>query len=184
MGRRIAARSALVLTAGLWAALLGGCHARRPGPELPVVPRVDLPRYAGVWHEIARYPHRFQEGCFASTATYTLREDGRIDVLNECREGGPEGNRRQAKGVARVVDAATNAKLEVSFFWPFYGDYWIIDLGRDYEYAVVGHPSREYLWILSRAPEMDEATYQNIVARLRRVGYDPGRLLRQPALPE
>jgi len=165
-------------------ATLGGCHARYPGPALPVVPRVDLERYTGVWHEIARYPHRFQKGCFASTATYTLRDDGRIDVLNECREEGPEGKLRSVKGVAKVVDPATNAKLKVSFFRPFWGDYWIIDLGADYEYAVVGHSSREYLWILSRTPVMEEATYETILSRLDGLGYDTGRLLREPAALE
>lgn len=162
-------------------AILGGCHARHPGPDLPVVPRVDLERYVGVWHEIARYPHRFQEGCCASTATYTLREDGRVDVLNACREGGSEGKLRSGKGIAKVVDPATNAKLKVSFFRPFWGDYWIIGLGPAYEYAVGGHPSRQYLWILSRTPQMDEATYQAILARLEGLGYDTARLLREPA---
>ncbi|MBE0617622.1 MAG: lipocalin family protein, partial [Proteobacteria bacterium] len=127
--------------------------------------------------------HRFQEGCFASKATYRLRDDGRVDVLNECREGGAEGEPRRAKGIAKVVEPETNAKLKVSFFRPFYGDYWIIDLGPEYEYAVVGHPSREYLWILSRTPEMDESVYQAITARLRVLGYDTDRLLRSSAPP-
>lgn len=160
-------------------AVFGGCHARHPGPDLPVVPRVDLERYVGVWYEIARYPHRFQEGCYASTATYALRDDGRIDVLNACREGGPEGGIRSAKGIAKVVDPATNAKLKVSFFRPFWGDYWIIGLGSDYDYAVVGHPSRQYLWVLSRTPKMEEATYQAILTRLGGFGYDTTRLLRE-----
>ncbi len=167
-----------LLTGCLAVALLGGCHARYSGPELPVVPRVDLHRYAGVWYEIARYPHRFQEGCYGSKATYTLREDGRIGVLNECRQGGPDGPRRTADGVAKVVDPVTNAKLKVSFFGPFYGDYWVIDLGPDYEYAVVGHPSRQYLWILSRTPDLPAQTYEAILARLRSVGYDTQRLIR------
>jgi apolipoprotein D and lipocalin family protein len=139
---------------------------------------VDLHRYAGVWYEVARYPHRFQEGCYGSRATYTLRDDGRVGVLNECRQGGPDGPLRTADGVAKVVDPVTNAKLKVSFFWPFYGDYWVIDLGRDYEYAVVGHPSRQYLWILSRTPDLPAETYEAILARLRSVGYDTQRLIR------
>jgi apolipoprotein D and lipocalin family protein len=85
-----------------------------------------------------------------------------------------------AQGTARVVDRETNAKLEVSFFWPFYGDYWIIDLGENYEYAVVGHPGREYLWILSRTPQMDDAVYGRILERLGRLHYDTKRLERDP----
>lgn len=174
---RMARVQAAVLAAAC--AVFGGCHARYPGPDLPVVPRVDLGRYVGVWYEIARFPHRFQQGCFASTATYTLRDDGRIDVLNACRTGGPEGEIRSAKGIAKVVDPATNAKLKVSFFRPFWGDYWIIGLGSEYQFAVVGHPSRQYLWILSRTPRMDEATYREILARLEALGYDTARLLRE-----
>lgn len=181
MGRGMAVR-AVVLAAVC--AVFGGCHARYTGPELPVVPRVDLARYTGTWYEIARYPHRFQEGCLASTATYTLRDDGRIDVLNVCREEWPKGKLRSAKGVAKVTDPATNAKLKVSFFRPFWGDYWIIDLGADYEYAVVGHPSREYLWILSRTPVLAEATVQSILSRLGGLGYDTERLLWQPVAAE
>jgi len=145
---------------------------------LQTVPRVDLNRYLGTWHEIAAFPQRFQRGCTGSTATYALREDGRIDVLNRCRRGSLDGEERVARGRARVVDRATNAKLKVSFFRPFWGDYWIIDLGADYEYAVVGHPSRDYLWILSRTPTMDAAVYQGIVARLRAQGYEVERLNR------
>jgi apolipoprotein D and lipocalin family protein len=180
-GRRV--RVALGCAMGLGAGLLGGCHARSPGPALPVVPRVDLARYLGTWHEIARYPNRFQEGCYASTATYTLRDDGRIDVLNQCREGGPDGSVRSAKGIAKIVDGETNAKLRVSFFRPFYGDYWIIDLGPEYEYAAVGHPSRRYLWILSRTPTMEESTYREILGRLADLGYEPQRLLRESGPP-
>jgi len=181
MNRAGVGRVLLAALAGACGAIWGGCHARHPGPELPVVARVDLQRYMGKWYEIARYPHRFQEGCFASTATYALRQDGTVDVLNECRQGSPDGPPKSARGTAKVVDATTNAKLKVTFFWPFYGDYWVIDLGPEYEYAVVGHPSREYLWILSRTPEMDEATYRGIIERVRRLGYDTGRLV--PATP-
>ena len=175
------ARAGLWLAAAALGGLLGACHARQRGPELPVVPHVDLGRYVGTWYEIARYPHPFQEGCFASTATYTLREDGKIDVLNACRQGGPEGPLRTARATARVVDASTNAKLAVTFFWPFSGAYWIIDLAEDYRYAVVGHPSREYLWILSRIPTLDDDTYRGILERLRRLGYETERLV--PATP-
>lgn len=151
-------------------------------PELKVVERVDLRRYAGKWYEIANFPQWFQRGCTATTATYTLREDAKVGVLNTCRDMDPSGRLRTAEGWARVADPATNAKLEVTFLWPFFGDYWIIELGRDYEYAVVGHPSREYLWILSREPRMSADVLRPILERIRNQGYDLSRLrwTRQP----
>jgi apolipoprotein D and lipocalin family protein len=145
---------------------------------LEVVPFVDLSRYTGVWYEISRYPHRFQEGCVGSRATYTLRSDGKIAVLNECFEGSFSGKLRNAKGTAKIVDAKSNAKLKVYFFWPFFGDYWIIALGKEYEYAVVGHPDRTYLWILSRTKKMDEKLYREILERLEAKGYDTAKLIR------
>ena len=155
--------------------LSSGREAQSP---LEVVPAVDLTRYAGQWYEIARFPHRFQEGCVGSRATYTLRDDGKITVLNQCYEGSFTGTLRTAKGTARVNDKNTNAKLRVTFFWPFSGDYWIIGLGKDYEYAVVGHPDRTYLWILSRTKKMDETLYQDILGRLKAQGYDTTKLIR------
>jgi apolipoprotein D and lipocalin family protein len=147
---------------------------------LEVVPHVDLKRYLGSWHEIARYPNRFQKGCINSQADYRLRPDGDIRVVNTCRKGGPEGPFKSAKGKAWIVDKETNAKLKVRFFWPFSGDYWIIDLGGNYEYAVVGEPGRKYLWILSRRKTMDRKTYDAILERLKQKGYDPERLLVNP----
>ena len=147
-------------------------------PELRVVGQVDLGRYVGQWFEIAAFPQRFQRGCTASTATYARRDDGQIDVVNRCRLGSPDGSEKVAEGRARVVDPSTNAKLEVSFFRPFWGDYWIVDLDPDYGWAVVGHPSRDYLWILARTPALDPATYDGIVARLAAQGYETGRLVR------
>jgi len=147
-------------------------------PPLQTVARVDLSRYVGTWYEIASFPQSFQRGCTGTTATYTLRADGDVDVLNRCRKGSLDGKESSALGRARVVDGATNAKLEVSFFRPFWGDYWIVDLADDYSYAVVGHPGRDYLWILARAPAMAEATFQGIVARLQATGYETSRLVR------
>jgi apolipoprotein D and lipocalin family protein len=138
-------------------------------PPLRVVPWVDLKQYTGTWFEIARYPNRFQEGCVESSATYTLLVDGTVGVLNQCRKG-PEGKTSSVKGKARIVDKITNARLKISFFWPFSGDYWIIDLGERYDYAVVGHPTRKHLWILSRTAQMEESLYQTILVKLREQG--------------
>ena len=165
----------LMMIAGFIMSILGCAGA--PHPPLEVVPSVDLSRYVGRWYEIASFPTWFQKGCVESTAEYRLRPDGDIDVLNQCRKG-PDGALDSASGRAWVADPATNAKLQVQFFWPFRGDYWIIDLGRDYDYAVVGHPSRDYLWILSRAPQMDAGRYERVLERLRQQGYDVSRLVR------
>lgn len=151
---------------------------KQAAAPLEVVPFVDLTRYTGQWFEISRYPNRFQEGCVGSRATYTMREDEKISVLNECYEDSFSGRLRNAKGTAKVVDKKSSAKLRVSFFWPFYGDYWIIDLADDYSYAVIGHPRRKYLWILSRTKKMDEMLYQEILGRIAAKGYDVTRLIK------
>jgi apolipoprotein D and lipocalin family protein len=160
--------------------LLSACAARSAeestAPPLRTVAKVDLERYLGTWFEIASYPQRFQRDCTATQAKYSLDDDGDIRVENQCRKHTLDGKLDRAKGRARVVDTSTNAKLEVSFFRPFWGDYWIIDLGAEYEYAVVGHPSREYLWILSRTPTLHPTVYAGILERLVAQGYDTSRL--------
>jgi apolipoprotein D and lipocalin family protein len=145
-------------------------------PPLQTVQKVELARYMGTWYEIASFPQWFQKGCVASMATYSLRDDGKVTVLNQCRNETLDGKPRSAKGKAWVIDKRTNAKLKVRFFWPFSGDYWIIDLGPNYEYAVVGHPDRTYLWILSRKPQMDSTIYEAIIQRLKAQHYDINRL--------
>ena len=152
-------------------------------PPLQTVSHVDVNRYMGKWYEIASFPQWFQKNCSAVSATYALRKDGDVDVLNECRDKTLDGKLRSAKGKAWIVDRASNAKLKVRFFWPFSGDYWIIDLGAEYQYAVVGHPKRNYLWILSRSRQMDPAEYDKILERLKQQHYDVTRLNKtlQPA---
>ena len=147
-------------------------------PPLQTVPSVDLKKYLGTWYEVASFPQSFQRGCTATTATYSLLEDGDVQVLNRCRLNSLDGEEKVATGRARLVDRQSNAKLEVSFFRPFWGDYWIIQLGPDYEYAVVGHPGRDYLWILSRTPAVDENVYAGIVVTLKADGYPLDRLVR------
>ena len=142
---------------------------------LEVVPHVDLKRYLGKWYEIAHLPFRFEEGCSDITATYSLREDGSISVLNECKRNGKV---KRAKGKAKVVDKNTGAKLKVTFFWPFYGDYWIINLGKDYDYAVVGTPNRKYLWILSRTPQMDDKLFSQLIELAKSKGFDVTNLIK------
>lgn len=164
----------LVLMPATVAVLAVGCGTNLA--PLPVVSDVDIQRYAGLWYEIASYPAPFQKGCTATTAEYTVMDDGTVRVLNRCNDGDLDGPVRSIEGQARVVDMDTNAKLKVSFFWPFEGDYWIIDLDENYEWAVIGEPRRQFLWILSRTPQMDPAVFDGIVSRLPELGYDPAKL--------
>jgi apolipoprotein D and lipocalin family protein len=159
----------------LFALVLSGCmsqpdyRAETAPPE--TVASVDLDRYAGLWYEIARYPNGFQQDCEGVTAEYTLRDDGKITVLNTCRLG----DARSSEGVARVVEGSNNAKLKVQFApeWvPFAaGDYWILHLEDDYSAALVGAPSGKYLWILARQPQISDALMTKIKSRAEALGY-------------
>jgi len=145
-------------------------------PVLSTVSGVDLTRYVGKWYEIARYPNWFEKADVTDvTAEYTARQDGKITVVNSCRRA--DGTIKTSKGEATVEDQETHAKWKVTFFKPFYGKYWVIDLAADYSYAVVGEPTRKYLWILSRAPRMSAETYGKISQRVRELGYDPAKLI-------
>lgn len=163
--------------AGLTGAPAHAFGGAAPMPELRTVSNVNVARYLGRWYEIARYENSFQKNCFGTTAEYSPREDGDIRVINRCHKGSLSGELNEAEGRAWVVDPVSRAKLKVRFFWPFSGDYWIIDLGKDYEYAVVGEPDRKYLWILSRTPRLDAETYNGILQRLGDQGYDASKLL-------
>lgn len=144
---------------------------------MTAVAAVDLDRYLGRWYEIARYPMWFQRKCAASMAEYSRRDDGLIRVVNTCTRVDDTARTKQVAGRARVADQATNAKLEVSFFGPFWADYWVIDLDPDYRWAVVGEGRRKYLWILSRTPELPAEELAGVLERLRAAGYDPDRLV-------
>lgn len=165
---------------------LAGCASppvnRAPAELLAVVPSVDLERYLGRWYEIARLENGFEKNCEGVTADYSLREDGLIKVVNTCRDGSPSGKAKTAEGRARIADAQTNAKLKVSFFGPFWGDYWIIDLTEDYSRSIVGEPSGRYLWILSRTPTITDESRADALGRLQSFGYDTSKLYftRQP----
>ena len=141
--------------------------------ELKTVSSVDLNKYSGTWYEVASFPQRFQKGCECTTAKYTPTDKGYVIVENRCKKNGKES---YIKGKAFVDKDSSNAKLKVQFFWPFKGKYWIIDLADDYSYAVVSHPNRKYLWILSRKPKLDEEVYNGIIIRLKEKGFDLSNL--------
>jgi apolipoprotein D and lipocalin family protein len=179
-------------TAAGWLALaliafaaIAPAHAE-PAP-LQSVPSVDVPRYMGTWHEIAKYPNWFQRKCASSTqATYTLQTDGRVQVLNRCKTD--KGEWTEALGAARQIGGPNSPRLKVRFapewlsFIPLvWGDYWIIDLDPDYQWVVVSEPKREYLWILSRTPQMPAAIYQELLGKLHDRGFDLKRI--EPSRP-
>ena len=171
------ASATLIIVTSAFVLLLAACAGPTQGPPVRTVQFVDLARYTGTWYEIARYPNSFQKGCRDTTAVYTLRPDGEITVINRCLKGA-DGEIAEARGRAWLAGPPDTSRLKVTFFWPFRGDYWIIDLGENYEYAVVGTPDREYLWILGRTPTLPAGTYAGILKRLERQGFDPEKLLK------
>lgn len=146
-------------------------NRRVPEPCKPV----DLNRYLGRWYEIARYDQRFEQGCKAATADYSMTADGDILVVNRCRK--ENGRLVEARGLAKIGDAQTNAKLKVSFFRPFYGEYWVIDRADDYSWSIVGESSGRYLWILSREPRPGDQQVRQLVNRASELGYNTSMLL-------
>ena len=166
----------------LGALALGGCAAafqKHPVGNTAVpqpAKSVDLQRYLGRWYELARYEQGFQKDCDGVSADYALRADGMISVLNSCRK--PDGTASQAKGRAKIVDTATGAKLKVSFFGPFFGDYWVLDRAEDYSWAIIGEPSGRYLWILSREANPGTAAVDALIERTRALGFDTTMLRR------
>ncbi|VXB59062.1 lipocalin family protein [Massilia sp. 9I] len=176
----------VLLAALLSASLLAAPAAAQAGSgarPLATIPALDVKRYMGTWYEIARFPNYFQKKCVGfTTATYSVREDGRVDVVNRCRRA--DGGTDTANGVARQLGGASSPKLEVRFapailsWLPLvWGDYWVIDLDPGYQLAAVSEPKREYLWILSRTPTVDPAVYDALLGRLRAQGLDLNRLM-------
>lgn len=190
--RRGSVTGIVVFAAALLAlAVLAGRAQAAPAP-LPVVQQVDLGRYAGTWYEAARLPNYFQRKCASQvTARYAVQPDGQVSVLNQCVDG--DGERIQSKGVARRVDASTAGQagqLEVRFLpqwlsWvPFaWGDYSIIALDPQYQVALVGTPNREYLWVLSRRPDLPQAELDQWLAKARDLGFPTDRVTRTPQVP-
>ena len=168
--------------AALLMAIAASAQPTQPLPPLQTIAALDVPRYMGRWYEIAKLPNWFQRKCVADTsATYRLLADGRVEVLNQCRN--QSGEMDQALGAARQIGTATSAKLQVRFApsWlsvlPFvWGDYWVIDLDERYELVAISEPKRQYLWILSRTPQVDEARYTALLGRLQAMGLEVGKL--------
>jgi apolipoprotein D and lipocalin family protein len=171
-------KTRLLLTAGavLAGAAILSTRSRRHAP-LRTVPRLDLPRYMGRWYEIARLPQRYEKGCHRVYAEYSLHLDEYVEVKNSCRKGSPNGKVEVAEGKGFPVAGSSNSKLRVQFFWPFRGDYWVLELDPDYAYALVGAPDRESLWILSRTPTLDHDVLERLVQLADQKGFPVEKLL-------
>jgi lipocalin len=148
-----------------------GLFACKSTSELTTVPDVDLKKYAGTWYEIAKLPNKFEKNLACISATYTLKENGKINVLNQGYNT-KKGTWKDITGTAYVPDSSLPGQLKVRFFWPFAGDYYIISLADDYSYALVGDPSRQYLWILARENFLDDSIYSQLLDKAKDKGFD------------
>jgi apolipoprotein D and lipocalin family protein len=137
-----------------------------------------LEKYLGTWYEIARFDHPFERGLQGVTATYSLKPDGKIEVLNQGYKNGLDGKFKKAVGKAKLSNPETPRNLLVSFFWIFYAPYNILELDPDYSYALIGSNSSNYIWILSRTPQMDGKTYQMLIDKAKARGYDTSKLIK------
>ena len=144
--------------------------------DMKTVQDVEINKFLGVWYEIARFPHSFERNLVGVTATYSLKKNGNIRVVNQGSKNTLDGKHKKAKAFAKIPNANEPGRLKVYFFWPFGADYLILDLDKDYQWALVGSSSPNYLWILSRTPEMDQALYKAIVDKAKSLGYDTTKL--------
>ena len=170
----------LATRVSLLALAIFGLKALAFGADEPLetADHVDLTRYLGKWFEIARLPLIWENKCVSDvTATYTPQPDGKIGVLNTCRKS--NGKVAQSKGTAKIASKQdkSNAKLKITFFWPFSGDYWILDLDPDYRWALVGNPSRENLWILSRTPSLDHEIVNTLLQKGASLGFNTSKII-------
>ena len=144
------------------------------------VKALDLNRYLGTWYEIARFPHSFEKNLVGVTATYSLRGDGKIEVLNQGYKNTLNGERSKAVGKAKIPNKLEPGKLKVSFFWIFYADYFVLELDENYQYVMIGSSSDKYFWILSRTPQMEPAVYEMLLEKARKRGYNLDKLYKVP----
>ena len=158
--------------------LLTSCKGQNSMIDKTVVKNLEIEKYLGLWYEIARYDHKFERGLVGVTANYSMREDGKIKVVNAGYKNTLDGERSEAIGKAKIPNPDVPSKLKVSFFWIFYADYFVLELDKDYQWAVIGSRSDNYLWILSRTPEMEESIYNDLLNKLKSRGYDVSKLIR------
>ncbi|MCF8330913.1 MAG: lipocalin family protein [Bacteroidales bacterium] len=164
-----------LLTITLFMLTLFSCQSVR---ELPTVKNADLEKYSGKWYEIARLPNSFEKGLKCTSAEYHLKKNGKLTVINRGHQEEDAQKVKSVKGFARIPDKSEPGQLKVYFFWPFGGDYYIIELDKDYQYVLVGAPSRKYLWILARENKLNDDIYNKLVVRAKELGFDTQKLIR------
>ena len=164
----------------LLAMLSLGCANGQNKTSMEPVKELDLERYLGTWYEIARFPHSFERNLVGVTATYSIKKNGKIEVLNQGYKHTLDGKHKRAKAFAKIPNPAQPSRLKVYFFWPFGGEYIVMDLDKDYQWAIVGSNSPNYLWILSRTPQMEQSLYDSITDKAKLLGYDISQLEKVP----
>ena len=158
---------------------LFACKTQEIMIDNSVVKELDVQRYLGTWYELARYDHSFERGMVGVKANYTLRDDGKIKVINSGYKNGFDGKYAEAIGKAKIPDPVNEpAKLKVSFFLFFYGDYYVMELDENYQWAIIGSSSANYLWILSRKPQIDNDLYLELLDKIKTRGYDISALIK------
>lgn len=164
------------IIAFLFFIVTGGCQNKKPiEMNTTTVKELDLNRYLGTWYEIARFDHSFERNLVGVTATYSMRDDGKIKVLNQGYKNSLVGELSIAEGKAKLTGEP--GKLKVSFFWIFYADYYIMELDENYQWALIGSNSNKYLWILSRTPKLEDNVKNLILHHATKRGYDTSKLI-------
>lgn len=158
--------------------IINSCNGQDKMIDKTVVKELNIERYLGKWYEISRFDHKFERGLVGVTATYSYRKDGKIKVVNAGFKETLNGQKSEAIGKAKIPDLNTPSKLKVSFFWIFYGDYFVLELDKNYQWAIIGSSSNEYLWILSRTPQIEKGIYNDLLNRLTKRGYDVTQLIK------
>lgn len=155
------------------------CKTSESMIDKSVIKELDIDRYLGTWYEIARFDHSFERGLVGVAADYSMREDGKIKVINSGYKDSLSGKFSKAIGKAKIPDPVNEpAKIKVSFFWIFYADYFVLELDKDYNWAIIGSSSDKYLWILSRNPQMDANLYRELLGKIEKRGYDISKLIK------
>ena len=157
---------------------LVSCKTQKTMIDNTVVKELDIQKYLGKWYEIARFDHSFERGLVGVTAEYSMRDDGKIKVVNSGYKNSLDGKFSQAVGKAKIPDPINEpAKLKVSFFLFFYGDYYVMELDKEYQWVLIGSNSDAYLWILSRKPQIEKELYNELLDKLQIRGYDISKLI-------